>query len=216
MIPDYAEPLRAFRVWRLDVRIPEAGVPALSGPALPLRAAEPQLLLRSRNGWATWQPGRNVAECRWFDYGPPSWPEKAPTGEPHEAPQRECGCGLYAAFEPPPPKLWSSWDERGCHLLVYMYVSGLVEAWGRIIEHESGVRAQYGRVIALADPGPALRLSEADGRSVATLVRRTAAVYEAAYVEDPFHLKTIHTKGLDWFREHEAELEVGPTSGTRE
>lgn len=208
-IPDYPQPLRAFRVWRLDVRIPAETVLAETDDSGRfLTPSELPALLRSRNGLAIWRPGRNVAECRWFDYGPPSWPEKSPTGEPHEAPFRLCGCGFYGALESPEPKFWSYWDDGGCHLLVHLYVSGLMEAWGRIIEHESGLRAQYARVIALSNPSQTLGLSTAEADPVSTLVRKTAETYEAAYVPDPSLLKIIHRHGLEWFRDHSRWLEL--------
>jgi hypothetical protein len=210
-IPDYPEPLRAFRVWRLDMKVPQDAVHlAAAGRLLD---SELPLVLRSRNGLAMWQPGRNVAECRWYEYGPPpSWPEKGPPAETHEAPWRECGCGLYGGSEWPAPKFWSYWDDAGCHLLVHFYVSGLMQAWGRIIEHQTGIRAQYARVIALLDPSEALGLSTGDAKAVAALVRRTAEAYHAAYVAHPAHLRTIHAQGLEWFHERGTNLETATAS----
>ena len=59
----------------------------------------------------------------------------------HEAPHRECNCG-YAAYydlpeEPAVPAPEATW--------------GAICAWGRIVEHETGFRAQYARAIALLD-----------------------------------------------------------------
>ncbi|HZD00664.1 MAG TPA: hypothetical protein VFA46_10890 [Actinomycetes bacterium] len=212
-VPDYPEPLRAFRVWRLDVRLPEEAV--LPGSSTRRLLSAVPTVLRSRNGLAMWRPGRNVAECRWYEYGPPSWPEKGPPAEFHDAPQRECGCGFYGAVTPPAPKMWSYWDDAGCHLLIHFYVSGLMEAWGRVIEHETGIRAQYARVIALLDPSEALGLGAPDADAVAPLIRRTAATYEAAYMAEPGHLPTIHAQGLKWLREHAAELEPASRAPAR-
>ena len=59
----------------------------------------------------------------------------------HEAPSRECSCGLSAYYElpeepdlPAPDAVW-----------------GVITAWGRVIEHELGFRAQYARTVALLD-----------------------------------------------------------------
>ena len=59
----------------------------------------------------------------------------------HEAPYRDCRCG-YAAYyalpeEPDLPAADAVW--------------GAVVAWGRIIECESGFRAQYARPVALLE-----------------------------------------------------------------
>lgn len=210
-VPDYPEPIRAFRVWRLDLRVrAEALARDGTGRVRLLRSDLPPLL-RSRNGLFVWRPGKNVAECRWFEYGPPSWPEKGPPAEQHEAPQRECGCGFYGAFAPPPPKLWSYWDEGGCHVVVHLYVRGLMEAWGRVIEHEGGLRAQYARVLALTDPSAVLGLQGGDAESVAELVRETASAYGAAYVTDLASLEALRLQGLRWFREHRGEVQPEPT-----
>lgn len=57
----------------------------------------------------------------------------------HEAPHRDCNCGIAAYYSlpeepdlPAPDAVW-----------------GLVVAWGRIVECERGFRAQYARPVAL-------------------------------------------------------------------
>jgi hypothetical protein len=64
---------------------------------------------------------------------------------PHPAPQRRCGCGIYAL------KKAQAVDElRRAHTPRHSYaaalrtfVSGEVSLWGRLIEHEHGYRAEY-------------------------------------------------------------------------
>lgn len=59
----------------------------------------------------------------------------------HEAPHRDCNCGFSAYYElpaepelPAPDAVW-----------------GVIAAWGRVVEHEHGFRAQYARPVALLD-----------------------------------------------------------------
>ena len=59
----------------------------------------------------------------------------------HDAPQRDCKCGFSAYYElPADPEL----PAREA-------VWGVISSWGRVIECESGFRAQYARPIALLD-----------------------------------------------------------------
>ena len=59
----------------------------------------------------------------------------------HDAPHRDCNCGYAAWYElpddPAVPAPEGAW--------------GAICAWGRIVEHETGFRAQYARAIALLD-----------------------------------------------------------------
>lgn len=74
-------------------------------------------------------------------------------GEPlaHEAPCWGCLCGIYALHEFPQAQVYQP-----------NLVRGVVKAWGRVIEHERGFRAQYARVIAMEErshrPGALERL----------------------------------------------------------
>ena len=69
------------------------------------------------------------------------------------APVRGCICGIYAHR-----KIWLSpaqWHIvrhfGGEDCLGVRYIVGAVHLWGRIIEHETGYRAQYARPLALMD-----------------------------------------------------------------
>src|SRR4051812_10791780 len=67
---------------------------------------------------------------------------------PHESPAPECQCGVYA-YHTPGPRSWFG-EAYWCE--------GVVSAWGRIVVHGDGLRAQFARVEALAVPegyGPA-------------------------------------------------------------
>lgn len=58
----------------------------------------------------------------------------------HDAPDAGCNCGLHAYYELYP------------HLTTApRMVAGAIVAWGRVVEHERGFRAQYARPLALLD-----------------------------------------------------------------
>jgi hypothetical protein len=63
----------------------------------------------------------------------------------HDAPDWSCSCGIHAYYEP-----W--WGPLGRRGLIY----GAILAWGRIVEHERGFRAERAQIIALAE-GPNVR-----------------------------------------------------------
>ena len=92
-----------------------------------------------------WAPGVSEASCaarRWTLRGRRAWhPGRA-------APQRDCGCGLYALHQP--------WDFAGPlpsrHFGYYDQadtVIGVVAGWGRAFRGEQGWRAQFARPVAL-------------------------------------------------------------------
>lgn len=68
----------------------------------------------------------------------------------HDAPHRDCNCGFAAYYElpaePEVPAPEATW--------------GAICAWGLIVEHETGFRAQYARPIALLDVRHARDLRE--------------------------------------------------------
>jgi hypothetical protein len=78
--------------------------------------------------------------------------------EPHDSPHAACQCGIYAYYTPGP----RSWFGEA------YWCEGVVSAWGRVVVHRDGFRAEHARVEALAVP-PSLR------RFGATQVERAAA-----------------------------------------
>jgi len=64
----------------------------------------------------------------------------------HHAPVRGCTCGIYAMKTPP-------WENLRIprELPVGTFINGTVELFGKVIIHEYGYRAQYGRVTSLSD-----------------------------------------------------------------
>jgi hypothetical protein len=64
--------------------------------------------------------------------------------EPHESPHEACQCGIYA-YHTPGPRSWFG-EAYWCE--------GVVSAWGRLVVHADGFRAEHARVEALAVPHP--------------------------------------------------------------
>ena len=79
--------------------------------------------------------------------------------EPHESPHEACQCGIYGYYTPGP----RSWFGEA------YWCEGVVSAWGRLVVHNDGFRAEHARVEALAVPEGLQRLG-------AEQVRRAAAV----------------------------------------
>jgi len=85
--------------------------------------------------------------------------------EPHESPDEACQCGIYA-YHTPGPRSWfgeAFWCE------------GVVSAWGRLVVHADGFRAEHARVEALAVPDRLQRFG-------AMHVHRTAAKLDVPVV----------------------------------
>jgi hypothetical protein len=61
---------------------------------------------------------------------------------PHPSPHPDCQCGIYA-YHTPGPRSWFG-EAYWCE--------GVVSAWGRIVVHGDGFRAEHARVEALAVP----------------------------------------------------------------
>jgi hypothetical protein len=62
--------------------------------------------------------------------------------EPHESPHEQCQCGIYA-YHAPGPRSWFG-EAYWCE--------GVVSAWGRLVVHNDGFRAEHARVEAVAVP----------------------------------------------------------------
>src|SRR4051794_32767223 len=63
--------------------------------------------------------------------------------EPHRSPHEACQCGIYA-YHTPGPRSWFG-EAHWCE--------GVVSAWGRLVVHGDGFRAEHACVEALAIPG---------------------------------------------------------------
>ena len=61
---------------------------------------------------------------------------------PHDSPDEACQCGIYA-YRAPGPRSWFG-EAYWCE--------GVVSAWGRLVVHMDGFRAEHARVEALGIP----------------------------------------------------------------
>jgi hypothetical protein len=121
-IPDYIEPLRGYRVWRVS---DESELESLCGTAWPPFAA-----LEARPCTAS-RAGDHLAgrmEC-----------DGAPCDQHHSA--QRCRCGIYA-FSTRDGLLRALCGESFL-LQRWPLVVGEVWMWGRVARHEYGYRAQY-------------------------------------------------------------------------
>jgi hypothetical protein len=110
--------MTGYRVWRLD------------GDHVKIRSLTLNLV---------WPRGVMTAKCErewWLR------PHIGPWGKPvHEAPDRECECGIYSTQ--------TLWDALLIGRIEYPYhkiVVGEVEIWGRIVEHKKGYRSEFAQI----------------------------------------------------------------------
>ena len=99
---------------------------------------------------------------------------------PHASPHPDCQCGIYAYHR---PGLRTYFGE-------VWWCEGVVTAWGRIIVHGDGWRAEHARIEALAPPEvdderPAPPLDAIAGRLGVPLVPRESLAEVAAQVGGP-------------------------------
>jgi hypothetical protein len=62
--------------------------------------------------------------------------------EPHGSPHPDCQCGIYAYHRPGAQAYYGE----------MLWTEGVLSCWGRIEAHAAGLRAEHGRVEALALP----------------------------------------------------------------
>ncbi len=126
--PDYIEPLREWRVWRVVQR-------------------DGRLVLASVVKPAVWPVGRSLAAaCLEF----PRWP---PWRKAHEAPLATCACGIYGSSlervveyaHDRLPRATAGW------------VVGVVALWGTVVTCERGFRASHAYPSELWVPWPERR-----------------------------------------------------------
>jgi hypothetical protein len=135
-VPDYVEPIEAWRVWRVVMR-------------------DRRVVLQSLFAGAIWEPAAPlVASCtegqrsRWAP-----WRKKA---SDHAVPDLDCRCGIYGvrsvaaarAYLETPPLLCR--DDR---------VIGRVALWGDVVEGTSGWRASHAYPVELYVPSPVVAVS---------------------------------------------------------
>jgi hypothetical protein len=126
-IPDYIEPITAWRVF--------AVLPSSEG--LPCLAALTSAIMRYAKG----QYYRALCMRRLQDV--------------HEPPQQDCTCGFYSSKTcATSADLMEYWNRNNISLAwswvdgpyIASYALGKVEIWGEVVEHEEGYRSQFMRV----------------------------------------------------------------------
>jgi hypothetical protein len=130
-IPDFIEPVEAWRVWRVAMREGRIGLQSLfSGavwePAAPLVAS---CSGSHRSRWAPWRK----------------------TPNDHAAPELDCHCGIYGVRSVAAAR---SYLERPALLSRDDRVIGRVALWGIVVEGPAGWRASHAYPIELIVPAP--------------------------------------------------------------
>lgn len=110
----------------------------------------------------SWETDGSATQARCFSDG----------SEAHECPGKGCECGLrgYHPWLVPPWYLWSGDKAANKD----RYVTGVVEAWGRIELYQEGFRAARARPVALVLP-PAFRFGDAARIALADLCEHVGA-----------------------------------------
>jgi hypothetical protein len=154
-IPDFAEPVEAWRVWRVSM-------------------SQGRVVLQSLHAGVIWEPEVPlVASCtgrhrsRWSPW------RKKPND--HPAPELDCSCGIYGvrsaaaarSYLETPPLLCR--DDR---------VIGRVALWGDVVEGPSGWRASHAYPLELFVPAPAVGRSGLRQRAYVDEILLALEAYE--------------------------------------
>jgi hypothetical protein len=132
-IPDFVEPLEAWRVWRVGM---------LHG----------RVVLKSLYVGAVWEPAIPLAATCSQRHRPRLRPWRLePSG--HAPPQMDCHCGIYGVQSVIAAR---SYLERPDLLCRGERVIGRVALWGDVVEGELGWRASRAYPIELFVPAPAV------------------------------------------------------------
>jgi hypothetical protein len=124
--PDYAEPLRAWRVWRVVERERELFLGSVVKPTVwPVRRALEAVCLRSAF--------------------------RVPWRRAHDAPQETCDCGIYGSSL----ERAADYARQPLPLRALGWAVGLVSLWGTVVECEHGYRASHAYPAELWIPWPA-------------------------------------------------------------
>jgi hypothetical protein len=132
-VPDFVEPLEAWRVWRLcrregRVTLQSAFADAPWEPGIPLSATCPK---RHRSVWRPWRTET----------------------ERHEAPDIACSCGIYGVRS----LAAARWYLESQGVLRFTdRVIGRVALWGDVVVSEGGWRASFAYPIEIFVPVPML------------------------------------------------------------
>ncbi len=119
-IPDYAEPLIGWRVWRVDDRCADVGI-------------QPRLI-SAVVGDSPWEPFCALQSKHLDVWGMSGWWNEIPLSEQH-GPASCAICGIYAYRTEADAR--ANMEKQGPCIV------GSVKLWGEIVVHERGYRAQF-------------------------------------------------------------------------
>jgi hypothetical protein len=137
-----------------------------------------------------WRPGVNQAACPTAARRQRAL-HKVHRAYRHVAPMRDCSCGFYA----------------GTDVAALRRILGLpsnaqenvlcgIQAWGKIVVHDWGFRAEYARIIALSEQLPSRVLRGIDGRVISVQAKRGIERQIAAYLADKYRATLIDLAGM--------------------
>jgi hypothetical protein len=128
-IPDYVEPVEAWRVWRVAMR-------------------QGRIVLQSLYVGSVWEPAAPlVATCSGGHRS--RWAPWRKTPNDHPAPELECQCGIYGVQSVAAAR---SYLEKPALLSRDDRVIGRVALWGNVVEGPFGWRASHAYPIELFLP----------------------------------------------------------------
>ena len=161
-------PLQAYRCWRVEWqdKLPVLG--SLFHSTVWPAASPLQATCEKR-------PGSVVAWVRRRFFRPV---------ETHAAPAWNCECGVYGMADLKQDEnleLSPQFYQRG-PLDRVMRVAGVVQLWGRVVQHEHGYRAEYARPLKLLAVPPLARLR--DTESLLEAIAERYAIQLVTRVED--------------------------------
>jgi hypothetical protein len=157
-VPVVVGPLRGYRYWHADWK-------------------NGQPILRSLYHRTIWPVEDSLhAVCEQPPAPLVTWlrglfPSRFPLAKTHRAPCRTCDCGIYALTFPEAIERHELLPDSG-DFGQDAYVFGVVLLWGRVVQHEQGYRAEYGRPFRLLTPPP---------RSCAPRIRRVIEAVAIRY-----------------------------------
>ena len=153
-IPDFVEPVEAWRVWRIAMD-------------------DRRVVLKSLFAGAVWEPAVPlVASCteghrsRWTPW------RKKPSD--HAAPELDCGCGIYGVQSVAAAR---SYLERPALLSRDDRVIGRVALWGNVVEGQFGWRASHAYPVELFVPAPVVVASGLRRRTYVDEILTALEVY---------------------------------------
>jgi hypothetical protein len=145
-VPDYAEAIEAWRVWRIVSVDGELGLSSVVQSTI-------------------WPAGRSfVAEC----LRRRTLPERLRRRARHEAPHADCECGIYAGGPSEIRRYLTEPLARSTLARVF----GRVALWGQVVECERGYRASRAYPLELFVPADARRRRNDDLEGLALALSR--------------------------------------------